>query len=69
MSYDPFSFRSRTGGPKYRDNIHDFKGAVFGYALSGVIAMVVIHYAVLTDPAGHAKWQTVFGQTAVTTTK
>ena len=39
------------GGPKYRDNIHDFKAAVFGYSLAGVI-----HAAVLGSPAGHQKW-------------
>jgi repressor of nif and glnA expression len=44
------------GGPKYRDNIHDFKAAVFGYSLAGVIAMCVIHAAVLGSPAGHQKW-------------
>jgi hypothetical protein len=63
MAYDLFS-GGRTGGPKYRDNIHDFKAAVFGYALSGVVAMVVIHAAVLGTPAGHTKWATVFGPAA-----
>ena len=68
MSYDPFS-GGRTGGPKYRDNIHDFKAAVFGFAASGVLAMVVIHAAVLGPPAGHAKWETVFGPPVAAATK
>jgi hypothetical protein len=55
-----FDFQSaRTGGPKYRDNIHDFKAAVFGYSLAGVIAMVIIHSVVLTSPGGHQKWTDV----------
>jgi hypothetical protein len=66
--YDMFP-GGKTGGLKYRDHIHDFKASVFGYALSGVIAMVVIHSVVLSSPAGHAKWATVFGQPAVTTSK
>ncbi len=50
---------ARTGGPKYRDHIHDFKASVFGYALAGVIAMIVIHTVVLTSPGGHQKWTDV----------
>jgi hypothetical protein len=54
-------FGTKTGGPKYRDNIHDFKAAVFGYSLAGVVAMVVIHSVVLSTPAGHQKWIDVLG--------
>jgi hypothetical protein len=58
-----------TGGPKYRDHLHDFKASVFGYALGGVIAMIVIHSVVLTSPGGHQKWEDVLGPvTAVTST-
>jgi hypothetical protein len=68
MSYDPIVGFSRTGGPKYRDHIHDFKASVFGYAGAGVVAMVIIHFVVLTSPFGHQKWLDVVGSgvTAVT---
>jgi hypothetical protein len=56
MAYDPIVGYAKTGGPKYRDHIHDFKASVFGYAGAGVVAMVVIHWVVLTAPYGHAKW-------------
>jgi hypothetical protein len=59
--YDPIIGSSRTGGPKYRDHIHDFKASVFGYAAAGVVAMVVIHAVVLTSPLGHQKWLDVVG--------
>jgi hypothetical protein len=70
MSYDPIVGFSRTGGPKYRDHIHDFKASVFGYAGAGVVAMVIIHFVVLTSPLGHAKWLDVVGSgvTSVTST-
>ena len=58
--YEPFA-GARTGGPKYRDNIHDFKAAVFGYALAGVVAMVIIHWVVLGSAMGHQKWLDVVG--------
>jgi hypothetical protein len=61
MAYDPIIGYSRTGGPKYRDHIHDFKASVFGYAGAGVVAMVIIHWVVLTSPLGHAKWLDVVG--------
>jgi hypothetical protein len=32
---------------------------VFGYALGGVIAMIVIHTVVLSSPGGHQKWSDV----------
>jgi len=57
MSVDIFGVKG--GGPKYRDNIHDFKAAVFGYSLAGVIAMVTIHSVVLSSAAGHQKWTDV----------
>jgi hypothetical protein len=56
---DFFFASSKTGGPKYRDHIHDFKASVFGYALAGVVAMVIIHTVVLTSPGGHQKWTDV----------
>jgi hypothetical protein len=56
---DFFFASSKTGGPKYRDHIHDFKASVFGYALGGVIAMIVIHTVVLSSPGGHQKWSDV----------
>lgn len=63
--YEPFGAGGvRTGGPKYRDNIHDFKAAVFGYALAGVVAMIIIHWVVLGSPSGHHKWTQVLGQSA-----
>jgi hypothetical protein len=68
MSYDPIIGFSRTGGPKYRDHIHDFKASVFGYAGAGVAAMVIIHWVVLTSPLGHAKWLDVVGAGVQTTT-
>ncbi len=58
-AYDPIIGYAKTGGPTYRDNIHDFKGAVFGYAGASVLAMVIIHWVVLNAPYGHAKWQDV----------
>ena len=58
--FDAFS-SSKTGGPKYRDHIHDFKASVFGYSAAGVLAMVIIHSVVLTSPAGHQKWSDVVG--------
>jgi hypothetical protein len=61
MAYEPIIGYSRTGGPKYRDHIHDFKASVFGYAGAGVVAMIVIHWVVLTSPLGHAKWLDVVG--------
>jgi hypothetical protein len=41
---------------------------VFGYAGAGVVAMVIIHFVVLTSPFGHQKWLDVVGSgvTAVT---
>jgi hypothetical protein len=76
MAYDPIIGYSRTGGPKYRDHIHDFKASVFGYAGAGVVAMVIIHWVVLTSPLGHQKWLDVVGAgvtsvstSATTTTK
>ncbi|MGP6159801.1 MAG: hypothetical protein ACLPYS_20275 [Vulcanimicrobiaceae bacterium] len=42
-----------SGGPKYREHIHDFKAAVAGYAGAGVIAGLVIHcvvFAQIGDP-------------------
>ena len=67
--FDAFG-SSKTGGPKYRDHIHDFKASVFGYALAGVIAMIVIHSVVLTSPGGHEKWTDVVtaGQTSTAPT-
>lgn len=66
--YEPFGVGgARTGGPKYRDNIHDFKAAVFGYALAGVLAMIIIHWQVLGSPSGHQKWAQVVGANAPTT--
>jgi hypothetical protein len=59
--YDPIIGYGRTGGPKYRDHIHDFKASVFGYAGAGVAAMVIIHWVVLTSPLGHQKWLDVVG--------
>ncbi len=57
-----FSDKPRTtGGIKYRENWHDFKGAVAGYAGSGILAMVIIHAVVLTSPGGHARWLHVVG--------
>jgi hypothetical protein len=61
MSYEPIIGYSRTGGPKYRDHIHDFKASVFGYAGAGVLAMIIIHWVVLTSPLGQAKWHDVVG--------
>jgi hypothetical protein len=66
--YDPIIGYSRTGGPKYRDHIHDFKASVFGYAGAGVVAMVIIHWVVLTSPLGHAKWLDVVGAGVTATT-
>jgi hypothetical protein len=63
-----FFSSSKTGGPKYRDHIHDFKAAVFGYAAAGVLAMVIIHSVVLTSPGGHQKWSDVVNAgTSITT--
>jgi hypothetical protein len=45
-----------TGGPKYKDHLHDFKASVFGYSAAGVLAMLVIHSVVLSNPDGHQKW-------------
>jgi len=52
---------SSSGGIKYRENWHTFKGSVAGYALSGVAATIIIHAVVLTSPAGHAKWAHILG--------
>jgi hypothetical protein len=51
----------RTGGIKYRENWHTFKGSVAGFAGSGIVAMAVIHWVVLTSPGGHARWMHVAG--------
>ena len=66
MYESPFG-SSVTGGPKYRDNIHNFRAAVFGYALAGVIAMVIIHWVVLNSTQGHQKWLDVVGAGNTTT--
>jgi hypothetical protein len=54
-----------SGGPKYREHFHDFKAAVFGYALSGVGMAIIIHAIYLNTPGGrgmlnHA-WANIFG--------
>ncbi len=59
----------RTGGPKYRDHIHDFKASVAGYAAAGVVAMIIIHSVVLSSPGGHQKWTDVANNgTSITST-
>jgi hypothetical protein len=42
----------QSGGPKYREHIHDFKAAVAGYAGAGVVAALVIHVVVFASPVG-----------------
>ncbi len=49
-----------SGGIKYRENWHNFRGSVAGYALSGFAFTIVIHYVVLNSWWGHAKWQHIW---------
>jgi hypothetical protein len=42
-----------SGGPKYREHIHDFKASVAGFAGAGVAAALIIHvvvFAQIGDP-------------------
>ncbi|BDE05388.1 hypothetical protein WPS_06640 [Vulcanimicrobium alpinum] len=39
-------------GPKYRGFIHDFRGAVAGYAGAGVAVAIIIHWVVIASPVG-----------------
>jgi hypothetical protein len=56
-----------SGGIKYRENWHNFRGSVAGFAGSGIVATLIIHWVVLTSPAGHAKWMHILGPVVVGT--
>jgi hypothetical protein len=51
----------KTGGPKYRENWHNFQGAVAGFSLSGVAAFIILHAVFLNTPQGHAKLMHILG--------
>ncbi len=51
-----FGGNGSSGGIKYRENWHTFRGSVAGFALSGFAFTIVIHAVVLSSSWGHAKW-------------
>jgi hypothetical protein len=55
-----FSNSTSSGGIKYRENWHNFRGSVAGFALSGFAATIIIHAVVLTSGWGHAKWDHIW---------